>query len=174
MKRAFLPGFGHELAALLTLAHVLHGLTGEGLLAERPQIVPGDRGVVDTTPGCHAGLHPLEVAGRSDALADEVASGGGVAEVVGGQVREVRHVTLSTGQLGVAVPSLGWDVLHSNLLWWAVAMLPFNAALNVGVSFYLAFRVALRAHNVSGVDRSRIYKAIRQRFWHKPFSFFWP
>ncbi|WP_218241446.1 site-specific recombinase [Comamonas fluminis] len=87
---------------------------------------------------------------------------------------EVRHVTLSTGQLGVAVPSLGWDVLHSNLLWWAVAMLPFNAALNVGVSFYLAFRVALRAHNVSGVDRSRIYKAIRQRFWRKPFSFFWP
>ena len=42
------------------------------------------------------------------------------------------------------------------------------------VSFYLAFRVALRAHNVSGVDRSRIYKAIRQRFWRRPLSFFWP
>ncbi|MNJ80758.1 Site-specific recombinase [compost metagenome] len=55
-----------------------------------------------------------------------------------------------------------------------MAMLPFNAALNVGVSFYLAFRVALRAHNVSGVDRSRIYKAIRQRFWRRPLSFFWP
>ncbi|MFS4550929.1 site-specific recombinase [Comamonas resistens] len=87
---------------------------------------------------------------------------------------EVRHVTLSTGQIGVAIPSLGWEVLHSNLLWWAVAMLPFNAALNVGVSFYLAFRLALRAHNVSGVDRSRIYKAIRQRFWRRPLSFFWP
>ena len=87
---------------------------------------------------------------------------------------EVRHVTLSTGQIGVAVASLGWEVLHDDLLWWAVAMLPFNAALNVGVSFYLAFRVALRAHNVSGVDRSRIYKAIRQRFWRRPLSFFWP
>ena len=87
---------------------------------------------------------------------------------------EVRHVTLSTGQIGVAVTSLGWEVLHDDLLWWAVAMLPFNAALNVGVSFYLAFRVALRAHNVSGVDRSRIYKAIRQRFWRKPLSFFSP
>ena len=87
---------------------------------------------------------------------------------------EVRHVTLSTGQIGVAIPSLGWEALHSNLLWWAVAMLPFNAALNVGVSFYLAFRLALRAHNVSGVDRSRIYKAIRQRFWRRPLSFFWP
>ena len=87
---------------------------------------------------------------------------------------EVRHVTLSTGQIGVAVTSLGWEVLHDDLLWWAVAMLPLNAALNVGVSFYLAFRVALRAHNVSGVDRSRIYKAIRQRFWRKPLSFFSP
>lgn len=87
---------------------------------------------------------------------------------------EVRHVTLSTGQIGVALPSLGWEVLHSNLLWWAVAMLPFNAALNVGVSFYLAFRLALRAHNVSVGDRSRIYKAIRQRFWRRPLSFFWP
>ena len=87
---------------------------------------------------------------------------------------EVRHVTLSTGQIGVAVASLGWEVLHDDLLWWAVAMLPFNAALNVGVSFYMAFRVALRAHNVSGVDRNRIYKAIRQRFWRKPWSFFWP
>ena len=87
---------------------------------------------------------------------------------------EVRHVTLSTGQIGVAAASLGWEVLHDDLLWWAVAMLPFNAALNVGVSFYMAFRVALRAHNVSGVDRSRIYKAIRQRFWRRPWSFFWP
>ena len=87
---------------------------------------------------------------------------------------EVRHVTLSTGQIGVAVASLGWEVLHSDLLWWAVAMLPLNAALNVGVSFYMAFRVALRAHNVSVSDRSRIYKAIRQRLWRKPLSFFWP
>ena len=53
-------------------------------------------------------------------------------------------------------------------------MLPLNAALNVGVSFYMAFRVALRAHNVSVSDRSRIYKAIRQRLWRKPLSFFWP
>jgi site-specific recombinase len=87
---------------------------------------------------------------------------------------EVRHVTLSTGQIGVAMASLGWEVLHSNLLWWAVAMLPLNAAFNVGVSFYLAFRVALRAHNVGSVERSRIYRAIRQRLWRKPLSFFWP
>lgn len=87
---------------------------------------------------------------------------------------EVRHVTLSTGQIGVAAATLGWEALHTHIFWWAVAMLPFNAALNVGVSFYLAFRVALRAHNVSGVDRSRIYAAIRRRMWRSPLSFFWP
>ena len=87
---------------------------------------------------------------------------------------EVRHVTLSTGQIGMAAATLGREALHTHIFWWAVAMLPFNAALNVGVSFYLAFRVALRAHNVSGVDRARIYAAIRRRMWRSPLSFFWP
>lgn len=87
---------------------------------------------------------------------------------------EVRHVTLSTGQIGVAAATLGTAALHAQAFWLAVAMLPLNAALNVGVSFYLAFRVALRAHNVSGVDRARIYAAIRRRMWRSPLSFFWP
>ena len=67
---------------------------------------------------------------------------------------DVRHVTLSAGQLGAACASLGWDVLHSPALWWAVASIPVIGALNVGVSFYLAFRVALKAHSVSGLGRS--------------------
>jgi hypothetical protein len=87
---------------------------------------------------------------------------------------EVRHVTLSAGQIGAAMAALGWEVLHSNIFWWAVALLPVNGALNVTVSFYLAFRVALRAHNVSGVDRSRIYSAIRRRLRAAPLSFFRP
>ena len=87
---------------------------------------------------------------------------------------EVRHVTLSAGQIGAAMAALGWQVLHSDMFWWAVALLPVNGALNVTVSFYLAFRVAMRAHNVSGVDRSRIYSAIRRRLRTAPLSFFRP
>lgn len=87
---------------------------------------------------------------------------------------EVRHVTLSAGQAGAAAASLGWQAVHEPLFWWAVAMIPFNGALNVLVSFYLAFRVALRAHNVSGVDRSRIYRALRSRLVRAPLSFFLP
>ena len=87
---------------------------------------------------------------------------------------EVRHVTLSSGQIGVAVATLGTEVLHMPAFWWAVAMLPFNGALNVLVSFFLAFRTALRAHNISGRDRSRIYAGIRHRLRTRPLSFFKP
>lgn len=87
---------------------------------------------------------------------------------------EVRHVTLSSGQIGVASATLGLGVLHLSAFWWAVAMLPFNGALNVLVSFLLAFRTALRAHNVSGVERSRIYAGIRHRLRTRPLSFFLP
>src|SRR5574344_858960 len=69
---------------------------------------------------------------------------------------------------------LGLEVLHLPAFWWAVAMLPFNGALNVLVSFYLAFRMALRAQNINGVERSRIYAAIRQRLRARPSSFFLP
>jgi site-specific recombinase len=87
---------------------------------------------------------------------------------------EVRHVTLSSGQVGAACATLGQAVLQLPAFWWAVAMLPFNGALNVMVSFYLAFRMALRAHNINRVERSRIYAAIRQRLRARPSSFFLP
>ena len=81
---------------------------------------------------------------------------------------DVRHVTLSTGQMGVASAVLGPAVLQQPAFWWAAASLPLLGALNVTVSFYLAFRVALRAQNVSGVDRSRIYAALRARLRTAP------
>lgn len=87
---------------------------------------------------------------------------------------DVRHVTLSAGQLGAACASLGWEVLRNPALWWAVASLPLIGALNVGVSFYLAFRVALRAHSVSGLGRVRITRAVLTRVRQAPMSFLWP
>jgi len=87
---------------------------------------------------------------------------------------EVRHVTLSTGQLAAAAASLGPDIFHDSAFWWCVAGIAITGALNVGVSFYFAFMLALRAHNVSGVDRSRIYQAIRHRIRTRLGSFFWP
>jgi site-specific recombinase len=87
---------------------------------------------------------------------------------------EVRHVTLSAGQLAAAGAALGWDALRQPALWWCVAAIPLIGALNLGVSFYLAFRLALKAHNVSGLDRARIRAAIWARWRSKPKSFFIP
>ena len=87
---------------------------------------------------------------------------------------EVRHVTLSSGQLGAAAASLGLDVVHQSAFWWAVATIPLLGALNVGVSFYLAFLVALRAHNVNRIERARIYASVLARLRSAPLEFFLP
>jgi len=87
---------------------------------------------------------------------------------------EARHVTLSTGQLAAAGASLGLDAFRSPAIWWCMAAIPLIGALNLGVSFYFAFRLALQAHNVSGVDRARIRTAIWARWRSHPRSFFVP
>lgn len=87
---------------------------------------------------------------------------------------EARHVTLSSGQLAAAAAAYGSEALHLPALWWCVAAIPLIGVLNLGVSFYLAFRLALRAHNVSGIDRARIHAALRARWRHRAVSFFLP
>ncbi|MDR3452134.1 MAG: site-specific recombinase [Rhodoferax sp.] len=87
---------------------------------------------------------------------------------------EVRHVTLSTGQIAAACATYGPGVLQMPALWWCLAGVLVTGPLNVGVSFYCAFRLALRAHNVSGVARAQIRAAIWARWRHAPLSFFFP
>ena len=87
---------------------------------------------------------------------------------------DVRHVTLSAGQIAAAAASIGPSALHLPALWWAVAAIPAIGALNVGVSFYCAFRLALRAHSVSRADRVLIRAAILARWRRRATSFFLP
>ena len=87
---------------------------------------------------------------------------------------EVRHVTLSTGQLGAALGALGWGLLAQPPFWWCVAGIAAIGVLNVTVSFFLAFKVALRSRGVRVQDRSRIYRAIRARLLQRPMSFLRP
>ncbi len=91
-----------------------------------------------------------------------------------GLTLEVRHVTLSAGQLAAAAASLGPALLAQSAFWWCVAGIALTGVLNVGVSFYLAFQLALRAHNVSGLDRAHIYQALRQRGRTHWATFLWP
>ena len=87
---------------------------------------------------------------------------------------EARHVTLSSGQLAAAGASFGMPVFSLSAFWWCVAAIPLIGALNLSVSFYLAFRLALQAHNVGRVERARISAAIWTRWRSHPRSFFVP
>jgi site-specific recombinase len=101
----------------------------------------------------------------------------GVVPVVGaffGIGLEVRHVTLSMGQLAAAFGALGPALLHEPVFWWCLASVPVVGLLNLGVSFTLAFRVALASRGLRVRDRGRLYAALRSRIRRAPGSFFVP
>ena len=87
---------------------------------------------------------------------------------------EVRHVTLSTGQLAAAVSTLGWATLGSAGFGWCVAGLVATGTLNLGVSFWLALRVAMRSRGINRLDQRRLNRALWRRLRHAPRSFFLP
>ena len=87
---------------------------------------------------------------------------------------EVRHVTLAMGQLAAALGALGPAVLHEPAFWWCLAAIPVIGLLNLGVSFGLAFRVALASRQLKLTERGRIRQAIWRRLRQAPASFFWP
>lgn len=87
---------------------------------------------------------------------------------------DVRHVTLTAGQIAAAAFTLGLPALSTPAFGWALAGLAVIGPLNLGVSFYLAFRVALASQSVSLVNRGRIRQAIAQRIRSQPLSFFRP
>ncbi|HJV68936.1 site-specific recombinase [Ideonella sp.] len=87
---------------------------------------------------------------------------------------EVRHVTLAMGQLAAALGALGPALLHEPDFWWCLAAIPLVGLLNLGVSFTLAFRVALASRGLRVRDRGRLYAALRRRFRQAPASFVVP
>ncbi len=87
---------------------------------------------------------------------------------------EVRHVTLSSGQLGAALGALGAPLLQEPVFWWCVAGVALTGVLNLTVSFGLAFAVALRSRGVRLQQLRRVLQAIAQRLRRQPLSFLWP
>lgn len=87
---------------------------------------------------------------------------------------EVRHVTLSSGQLAAAASTLGWDTLREPAFWWCAAGLVVTGLLNLGVSFWLALKVALRSRQVTVRDRRRLYGGVWRRLRRAPRSFLLP
>jgi site-specific recombinase len=87
---------------------------------------------------------------------------------------EARHVTLSTGQIAGAAVTYGLQSVHMPAFWLCIAAIPLIGALNLTVSFALAFQLALRAQNVGSPARARIRGTIWKRLLRHPLSFFLP
>jgi len=87
---------------------------------------------------------------------------------------DVRHITLSTGSLTLAISSaglhsVGWHAFGSAVIGVAVIGL-----LNFGVSFVLALIVALRARDVPAGEGRALPGAVLRRLFRRPVEFFYP
>jgi site-specific recombinase len=86
---------------------------------------------------------------------------------------DVRHVTLSTGSLTLAVCSLGGEAFANADLFPAMFGIAIIGSLNFGVSFVFALAVALRARGVER-DRFRLLVSVFVTFFRSPLQFFVP
>lgn len=87
---------------------------------------------------------------------------------------EVRHVSLATGQIAAAAGAYGWNIINKPEFWWCIAAIPVIGCLNLLVSFFLAFRLALRSSGIRITERTQLYRALAYRFYRAPLSFFFP
>jgi len=87
---------------------------------------------------------------------------------------DVRHVTLSTGQVTAAFAQLGGDRLWSPATVWIVIGILGIGLLNIIVSFSLALFVAIRARNLRGPERHEFFRALGSRVMKSPLSFVLP
>ncbi len=87
---------------------------------------------------------------------------------------DVRHVTLSTGTLALGITSRGPEVLGSGALIWASLGIAVTFVMNLGVSFYLALRLALRAQDISPSDHLEILRTLWRHLLSDPREFFLP
>jgi site-specific recombinase len=87
---------------------------------------------------------------------------------------DVRHITLSTGSLTLAMSSVGVQGVGWSAVLSAVAGIAIIGLLNFGVSFALALIVALRARDVPRGERTTLAGAVVRRFFRRPLEFFYP
>lgn len=87
---------------------------------------------------------------------------------------DVRHVTLSTGTVALGAVSLSRATIPEAALLWAAIGIAVTFVLNLSVSFYLALKLALRAHGANLGGNLIILKTILNAFLRSPRDFFFP
>jgi site-specific recombinase len=87
---------------------------------------------------------------------------------------DVRHVTLSSGALALAISAKGpASVLTAEVALPCLGILVIGF-FNFAVSFFLALTVAIRARNIQAPGRGRVRDALLQHFRRFPGDFFLP
>ena len=138
------------------------------------------------SPRVVALLGPERAASAAQMIEDNVAALGGnvslgillgmepVIAAFFGLPLEVRHVTLSTGQLALASWSYGAGIFSLPAFWWAVAGIGAIGFFNLAVSFGLALIVAIRSTGRGAVSRRRLFRAVFARLRAAPLAFLLP
>ena len=87
---------------------------------------------------------------------------------------DVRHVTLSTGTLALAAARFGTGSLGHGWLYFAAAGIAITFVLNLGVSFFIASAVALRAYDVPRSEQVQILRFLIGEVFTAPLTFIFP
>jgi site-specific recombinase len=87
---------------------------------------------------------------------------------------DVRHVTLSTGTLALAVAHFGAKSMGRTWFYQAAAGIAVIFVLNLFVSFSIAAYVGLRAYDVSGWEQWQILRRLILDGLKSPLRFIWP
>jgi len=87
---------------------------------------------------------------------------------------DVRHVTLNTGTLALALTSRDGLPVPLAALLWALAGVAVMFVLNLSVSFLLALYTALRAYSVPGREMGRLLAHLVGAFFRSPGRFILP
>jgi site-specific recombinase len=87
---------------------------------------------------------------------------------------DVRHVTLTTGTLALAVARFGTGSFDHDWFYYAIAGIGVTFVLNLSVSFSIAGMVALRAYDVPRREQRQLLGYIAQQILRSPLRFVLP
>jgi site-specific recombinase len=83
------------------------------------------------------------------------------------------HITFSSGQFGVAMATLNFQVPASTVALTAFSVFCFGL-INLGVSFSLSLFVAIRSRQVRFSQTPELLRLLGRKFLHRPFEFVFP
>ncbi len=86
---------------------------------------------------------------------------------------DIRHVTFSSGQLGVALANMNVQVPWSEILLTAVTIFCIGLT-NLAVSFSLTLYITMRSRKIRFSQTSELIRLCIARFRHRPFDFVFP